>query len=130
MTTAIPAPDAFNVWRTETPGNDGWERSARPDAADKYFMVSADGHVQEPRNIFKARLPEELHDRLPSVVTKRSGEQFQKTEGFRPTKLNWVEPLQGHEKFRYESGRKPEHRAEELALDGTDAEILFPNVGL
>ena len=130
MSMTIPEPDVHNVWRTETPGNDGWQRSARPDAADKFFMISADGHVQEPRRIFKDRLPEEFHDRLPSVRTERSGEQFQKTEGFRPTKLNWVEPLQGHEKFRYESGRRPTERAAELAMDGVDGEILFPNVGL
>jgi len=30
-----------NRWRLETPGAD-WPRSARPDAARKYFMVSAD----------------------------------------------------------------------------------------
>ena len=130
MSMTIPEPDVHNVWRTETPGNDGWERSARPDAADKFFMISSDGHVQEPRRIFKDRLPEQFHDRLPSVRTERSGEQFQKTEGFRPTKLNWVEPLQGHEKFRYESGRRPAERAAELAMDGVDGEILFPNVGL
>ena len=130
MTTIIPEPDVHNVWRTETPGNDGWVRSARPDAADKFFMISADGHVQEPRKIFKERLAEEYHSRFPSVVTARSGEQFQKTEGFRPTKLNWVNPLEGHEKVRYESGRRPAERAEELAIDGVDGEILFPNVGL
>jgi len=130
MTAIIPDPDVHNVWRTETPGNAGWQRSARPDAADKFFMISADGHVQEPRRIFTERLPEELHHRLPSVRTERNSEQYQKTEGFRPTRLNWVEPLQGHEKFRYESGRKPALRAEELAMDGVDGEILFPNVGL
>jgi predicted TIM-barrel fold metal-dependent hydrolase len=130
MTNTIPEPDVHNTWRTETPGNSGWLRSARPDATDKFFMTSADGHVQEPRRIFRDRLPEEYHDRLPNVVTKRDGDQYQKTEGFRPTKLNWVEPLQGHEKFRYESGRNPENRLAELALDGCDGEILFPNVGL
>ena len=130
MTTMIPEPDVHNTWRTETPGNEGWDRSARPDAADKFFMISSDGHVQEPRSIFKSRLAESYHDRLPNVVTKRDGEQYQKTEGFRQTKLNWVEPLGGHEKFRYESGRKPENRAAELAVDGCDGEILFPNVGL
>ena len=87
MATTIPEPDLNNVWRTETPGGDGWIRSPRPDAADKFFMVSADGHVQEPRKIFKERLPEELHHRLPTVVVSRkkdnTEEQFQKTEGFR-----------------------------------------------
>ena len=135
MTTTIPEPDVNNVWRTETPGADGWIRSARPDSPDKFFMVSADGHVQEPRKIFKERLPEEYHDRLPTVVVSRNNktskdEQFQKTEGFRPAKLNWVNPLEGHEKLRYESGRRPDERAAELAIDGVDAEVLFPNVGL
>jgi len=134
MATTIPDPDLNNVWRTETPGGDGWIRSPRPDAADKFFMVSADGHVQEPRKIFKERLPEELHHRLPTVVVSRkkdnTEEQFQKTEGFRQAKLNWVNPLEGHERLRYESGRDPGERSAELAIDGVDAEVLFPNVGL
>ena len=29
MTTVIPEPDLENVWRLETPGNEGWSRSAR-----------------------------------------------------------------------------------------------------
>ena len=41
-----------------------------------------------------------------------------------------MNPLEGHEKLRYESGRRPEERAAELAIDGVDAEVLFPNVGL
>ncbi|MDH3755505.1 MAG: hypothetical protein OEU32_16695 [Acidimicrobiia bacterium] len=49
-------------------------------------------------------MPEEYHDRLPMVVVVRDKdnkeEQFQKTEGFRPAKLNWVNPLEGHEKLR------------------------------
>jgi predicted TIM-barrel fold metal-dependent hydrolase len=130
MTTVLPEPDAQNVWRLETPGAEGWARSARPDSADKFFMVSADGHVQEPRGFLSARVPKEYHDRLPGVVIDAKGEQFQKTEGFRQAKLNWVEPFQGHEKLRNESGRTPEERIADLALDGVDAEVLFPNKGL
>ena len=55
MTTIIPEPDVHNVWRTETPGNDGWLRSARPDAADKFFMISADGHVLQPSEVLRKR---------------------------------------------------------------------------
>lgn len=130
MTTIIPEPDLQNAWRTETPGNEGWTRSARPDAADKYFMVSADGHVQEPRGFLSDRLPEAYHKRLPGIVVDAKGEQHQKTEGFRQAKLNWVQPLEGHEKLRNESGRTPQARIDDLALDGCDAEILFPNKGL
>ena len=135
MTDVIPAPDVHNEWRLETPGNDGWLRSARPDAVDKYFMCSADGHVQEPNTFLHERIDAKYHDRLPGLVIAKTGtkdttEQFQKTEGFRPAKLNWVEPLGGHEKLRHQSGKTPEARVHDLALDGCDAEILFPNKGL
>ncbi|MDA1077088.1 MAG: amidohydrolase family protein, partial [Proteobacteria bacterium] len=131
MAAVIPDPDPNNEWRLSTPGAQGWSRSARPDAENKFFMASADGHVQEPRTTFKDRVPEKFHDRLPTVVVSRDKKtQYQKTEGFRPAKLNWVQPLAGHEKLRYESGRDPNQRAAELAIDGVDAEILFPNVGL
>lgn len=32
MATVIPEPDVNNAWRLETPGHEGWTRSARPDA--------------------------------------------------------------------------------------------------
>ncbi len=130
MTQIIPEPDVANVWRLETPGNEGWERSARPDAADKFFMVSADGHVQEPRDFFRPRIPAEYHERLPGIVIDAKGDQFQKTEGFRAAKLEWVQPFEGHEHLRNHSGLTPEERITDLAIDGTDAEILFPNKGL
>lgn len=135
MTDTIPPPDVNNRWRLETPGNDGWVRSARPDAKDKYFMCSADGHVQEPKTFLHDRIDKRYHDRLPGLVLaktekKDAPEQFQKTEGFRAAKLNWVNPLEGHEKLRHQSGKSPEARVHDLALDGCDAEILFPNKGL
>ncbi|MDG2114983.1 MAG: amidohydrolase family protein [Actinomycetota bacterium] len=138
MTDVIPVPDANNVWRTETPGNVGWLRSARPDADDKFFMCSADGHTQEPSDFLQERIDQKYHDRLPGLaIAKRKTddgqevtEQFQKTEGFRPVKLNWSNPVEGHEKLRHVSGRNPEARLRDLALDGCDAEVLFPNKGL
>ena len=37
-----------NKWRLETPGSTGWQHSPRPNAAKKYYMVSADCHANEP----------------------------------------------------------------------------------
>ncbi|WP_428117586.1 amidohydrolase family protein [Candidatus Poriferisodalis sp.] len=158
MAVTIPEPDLNNVWRLETPGNDGWLRSARPDAEDKFFMCSADGHVQEPVTFLRDRIDPMYHHRLPTVainkVTKPHGRTdedandtgstdasstgdakqdpqfFQTAEGFRPAKLNWTKPFEGHEKLRNQSGRDPEARVRDLALDGCDAEVLFPNKGL
>ncbi|MBL8674099.1 MAG: hypothetical protein JNL07_04360, partial [Rhodospirillales bacterium] len=48
--------NAPNKWRLETPGSDGWMRSARADAARKYFMVSADCHANEPADLWATRI--------------------------------------------------------------------------
>ena len=65
--------DQNNQWRLQTPGDEGWSRSARPDAADKYFMASADGHVQEPSGFLVGRVPERYRDRLPGIIQMPSG---------------------------------------------------------
>ena len=130
MTNAVlPEPDLQNVWRLETPGNDGWTRSARPDAEDKYFMASADGHVQETKDLWTSRMAAEHHPRLPGIAFDREGNALQRTEGFRLTKLQTAK-LQGHDELRSASGRTPEARITDLAIDGVDAEVLFPNRGL
>ena len=112
----IPHPDEHNVWRLETDGaSQSWERSPYPDAENKYFMVSADGHVQEPKDLWVKRVPEEYHHRLPGVSRSDKGEQFQKTEGFRPTKIN-LTPLEGEDLFRNQSGRSPDARVTASSL--------------
>ena len=74
----LPPPDVNNTWRTQTPGDDGWARSARPDADDKFFMASADGHVQEPATLWHDRVAEEYHDRLPGIIMMKGGRQAQR----------------------------------------------------
>ena len=101
MSIALPEADVNNVWRLSTPGNNGWLRSARPDAADKFFMCSADGHVQEPNDFLSSRIDKKYHDRLPGIVmvsdkkenSDAKPEMYQKTEGFRPAKINWAKTV-------------------------------------
>ncbi len=130
MSESIPAPDENNAWRLESTGSSkDWVKSPYPDAANKYYMVSADGHVQEPKDLWKVRLPEAYWSRLPGVTVDVKGDQFQKTEGFRPLKIRNIK-FEGEDALRNASGRDPAQRAADLALDGVDAEILFPNLGL
>ena len=130
MSESIPAPDENNAWRLETNNaSQDWARSPYPDTPNKYFMVSADGHVQEPKDLWKTRLPEEYWPRLPGVQVDNKGTQFQKTEGFRPLRIRNI-AFEGEDALRNASGRDPQKRIEDLALDGVDAEILFPNLGL
>ena len=129
MATTIPTPDENNVWRLETPGRDDWPRTARPDDPNKYFMVSTDGHVQEPGDLWVTRMDKKYRERLPGVAIDKSGKKYQKTEGFRPMRLRNIE-FNGEDGLRNGAGKTPKERIEDLALDGVDAEILFPNKGL
>ncbi len=129
MASDIPAPDQHNRWRLETPGSAGWPRSPRPDAADKFFMVSSDGHVQEPADLWATRMDAKYRERLPGMILGDDGAKYQKTEGFRPLRLRNIK-FEGEDALRNRSGFTPEGRLADLAADGVDAEILFPNKGL
>jgi len=129
MARTIPAPDPNNVWRLDTPGAAGWPRSPRADAARKYFIVSTDGHVQEPSDLWVTRIDAKYRDRVPGVKIDADGTRFQKTEGFRPVRLRDIR-FEGEDGLRNGAGKTPEERIEDLALDGVDAEVLFPNKGL
>ena len=121
--------DNANAWRQESPGSADWPRSPRPHASNKYFIVSADCHVQEPNDFLSARMPARYQDRLPGIVLGGDGSKMQMTEGFRPIRLNSIK-FEGEDLERSESGRTPEERLAALERDGVDCEILFPNKGL
>ena len=121
--------DLANAWRTETPGHDGWTRTARPEDPNKYYMVSADCHVNEPGDLWQKRIEAAYRDRLPGVSIDAEGRRFQKTEGFRPIRLRNIK-FEGEDGERNRAGQDPEHRLRDHARDGIDAEIMFPNKGL
>ena len=55
---------AAQAWRTETPGNAGWERTVRPDDANKYYVISADCHAIEPRDWMTGYIDDDVRDQL------------------------------------------------------------------
>ncbi|MSP42979.1 MAG: amidohydrolase [Alphaproteobacteria bacterium] len=118
-----------NLWRLETPGAKGWPRTARASDPNKMFILSADGHVQEPGNMFAERVPEKFQKRLPRVEVDDKGGRWSVQEGFRKAKLR-ESTFEGEEKLRNLSGKTPEERLADLKMDGVDGEVLFPNKGL
>jgi predicted TIM-barrel fold metal-dependent hydrolase len=140
-----------NAWRLDTPGTEGWSRTARPDDPDKYFMVSADCHVTEPLSFFQNVEPEFRH-RVPRLEARDDGSQWMITEGNRPQMVKpggttrTVQAQQSFERaehnrhsrsrmepedlLRTVAGKTIEQRLADQAADGVDAEILFPNIGL
>jgi predicted TIM-barrel fold metal-dependent hydrolase len=121
--------NAPNRWRLETPGHAGWERTARPDDPRKYFMVSADEHVNEPATLWLDRMDRQYHDRLPRVVTDEHGVQWRISEGHRPDRLR-LSQLEDEDLVRSRAGADPRERLRDMELDGIDASVLFPNKGL
>ncbi|HEY4165235.1 MAG TPA: amidohydrolase family protein, partial [Reyranella sp.] len=117
-----------NRWRLETPGA-SWPRSARPDAARKYFMVSADGHANEPANLWVERIEPQYKERLPRVITDKDGVQWRVSEGHRPDRLR-LSTLEGEDMARNKAGAEPLGRLADHDLDGIDVELIFPNKGL
>ena len=95
-----------NRWRLDTPGASNWPRSARPDAAKKYFMASADGHANEPANLWVQRIDEKYRERLPRVITDKDGVQWRVSEGHRPDRLR-LSTLEGEDQARNKAGADP-----------------------
>ena len=118
-----------NRWRLETPGDAGWTRTAWPGAPNKYFIVSADCHANEPGNLWTERIDRKYRDRLPRVVTDDQGVQWRIAEGYRPDRLR-ITALEGEDDARQKAGADPRERLRDQARDGIDAEVVFPNKGL
>jgi len=120
----------FNAHRYETPGHEGWERVATPGAPNKYLMISADCHVNEPPNLWVERIEEEYRARLPRIEVDADGVKWSVVEGYGPVKLRDLK-MEGEDQERAKVGKgDPEERLRDHARDGIDAEVIFPNRGL
>jgi predicted TIM-barrel fold metal-dependent hydrolase len=141
-----------NAWRQDTPGVEGWPRSARPDDPDKYFMASADCHAQEPATYLAEYIDPEFRHRIPHIERRDDGSEYIITEGNRPQLVKrgasaaTVQDRQSFERpeddrhsparmepedvLRNTSGLTIEQRLEDQAADGIDVELIFPNKGL
>ncbi len=98
------------------------------------FVVSGDGHLLEPTDLFRTRLPKHLRDR---AVWEEDFEVEPLVEGgariFRrlhtPGFEGWT-----ISRYRQTRGRMPEGDPdmilEDMALDGVDAQVLHPNLSL
>jgi predicted TIM-barrel fold metal-dependent hydrolase len=126
--------DEKNRWRTETPGHAGWEHTAHPDDHDRYLMISADCHCNEPGNLWWTRIDKKFQHRLPHVEVDEKGEKWMVVEGYQKSRMRARNiqdaPKGGEDRLRGEAGRDPIDRIKDHRRDGIDAEILFPNKGL
>ncbi|HKT53431.1 MAG TPA: amidohydrolase family protein [Caulobacteraceae bacterium] len=127
------AADQNNGWRAQSPGSQGWPRSARVDSKHKYFMVSADTHITPPKTLVSSRIAPEYRDRLPRVEVTPDGGRMLHIEGARPSRIIDSQ-LEGEDAYRAHAdvvGEDPAadvaRRMSDLDKDGVDAELIFPN---
>ena len=106
MTSPNPSSDP-NAWRTATPGSVGWPRSARAGAPNKYFIVSADTHANEPAGLWRERIDAKYRNRLPRIEVDANGVRWSVMEGFRPQKLR-DSKFVGEDLVRSKAGAEPE----------------------
>lgn len=127
--------DEANKWRLETPGGaDSWPHSPYPDAPNKYFIVSADTHLQPPPSIIRDQVDQRFRDRVPRVERDDRGAMWSVTDGLRWRIME--SHLEGEDLYRTKAGSSAtlegnsnnlDTRMADLDLDGIDAELVFPN---
>ena len=126
--------DEKNRWRLESPGRVGWEHTAQPGDQNRYLMISADCHCNEPGSLWWQRIDKKFQHRLPHVEVDANGEKWMVVEGYQKSRMRARNiqdaPKGGEDRLRGEAGREPLERIKDHARDGIDAEILFPNKGL
>jgi predicted TIM-barrel fold metal-dependent hydrolase len=102
---------------------------------EKDFIVSADGHVLEPTDLFRTRLPKHLRERgvweedfeLDEPLVEGGARIFRKlhTAGYEGWTIS---------RYRQTRGRMPEgdpeRILEDMALDGVDVQVMHPNLSL
>ena len=96
-------------------------------------VISADAHVGEP-DAMRAYMPKEHLERLPKLETSEDGNQTITVEGDElynaPKKKPG--PIDLMKEFRTDpnQGTDIERRLKDMALQGVDAAVMFPNLGL
>jgi predicted TIM-barrel fold metal-dependent hydrolase len=121
-------------------------------ALTDYFVVSADCHVNEPLDVWSARVEQRFQERLPRVKVDEEGRKWFVAEGIRPSRIREAPrdesvPVTDFIENAEATGDRPRldrtkgamfqnqggytaDRYRDMDYDGVDAEIVFPNKGL
>jgi predicted TIM-barrel fold metal-dependent hydrolase len=124
------------------------DKPAEKASLKEYFVVSADCHVNEPNDVWAARVDKKYLERLPRIKVDESGRKWFVAEGIRPSRIREAprDEAVPAETF-IDEGTRPhldrtkgamfqnqggitEERYRDMDYDGIDAEIVFPNKGL
>lgn len=107
---------------------------------DRYFIVSADCHVNEPADLWATRIEPRFRPRIPRVEVDAQGQKWSIAEGLRPVRVKDMPrkatqgqafSLEAHDLDLSQRGSPdPAIRNAHHDLDGVNVEIVYPNKGL
>ena len=101
----------------------------------EYRLISADGHVNEPGDLWTSRVPAKLRDRVPRIERFAEGDAWIIEGVADPVNFGWnacagLDPSEMNGWMRFEDMRRgswdPAARLEEMDADLVDAEVLYP----
>ncbi len=95
-----------------------------------YFVVSADCHVLEPPDLWEKRIEAKFRHRIPRLTVDANGRKWLVVEGQEKKRIRDF-TLSGEDLERAKGGTFDlARRQQDLARDGIDAEVIYPNRGL
>lgn len=106
-------------------------------------IIDADGHILEPPNLWKENLPKKFKDRNLGIVRDEEGWECLEIDGKISDVIRGLGVASGFGKpgevafskdFSYLDGPKgaydPDERVKQLDIDGIDAAVLYPTIGI
>ncbi|HEV3111788.1 MAG TPA: amidohydrolase family protein [Candidatus Binataceae bacterium] len=104
-----------------------------------FKIISADDHVEEPRDTWQSRVPAKLRDRAPKVERIEGGGDAWTVDGKVVTKMGLqVQAGRKFEEYKLEGetfetirpgSYDPHERLKDMDIDGLEAQVLYPNSG-
>ena len=123
------AADQNNVWRLDSPGAAGWKRTARAADPNKFFIVSADCHVQEPNDLWVKRMPKDCTAVCPASAFNPTGRNSRRPRAFARSASATCRS-KARTGCATNRARRRKNASPISTADGVDCEVLFPNKGL
>ncbi|HAC34414.1 MAG TPA: hypothetical protein DCF45_07845 [Gammaproteobacteria bacterium] len=107
-------------------------------------LISADGHVVEPADLWTSRMPAKWRDKAPRIENVGEMGDCMIIDGLKPRPIAFEGPMiemkaRGEEipkisDFRYDDCRagswNPDERLKDQDIDGVLGEVIYPGVGL
>ena len=90
MAIAPPATPTNKSTGTTVMGQSGIPTA---EISKRYFMLSADNHINGPPDLFEKRVDKRFRHRLPRQEVDENGVKWSITEGLRPMKMNTNAPV-------------------------------------